>query len=382
MGQNEYYEQVMKVLTMLDQPKIKAKKLDNQKWYEIDDIQDLDIAESLFNTNEYERLESLQNRYGGYWRYPKLIDFCYLVNPYFPNQKLKEEIKADFDELLTKYPSGMHVNSLLAAKNFNVQEDNIVVGNGAAELIKSVMEYLTGKVGFVRPTFEEYPNRYNNEDSVNFIPQNRDYTYTAEDLIEFFEKNKVNNLVVVNPDNPSGNYINKKDIVRLIKWASSKNIMIIIDESFVDFADEKDSSIIKQEIIDQNTNLIIIKSISKSFGVPGIRLGIMVSGNQSLVDYVKKDVSIWNINSFGEHYLQIEEKYRDDYNQSLTKIREERNRFQKELNKIKGIRVIPSQANYVMVELEEDISSKELLKNLLVKHNLLLKELSSKKELV
>lgn len=157
LGNNEYYEQVLRVITMLDEPEIKAKRLSGQRWYEIDDIQDLDIAESMFNPDEDERVKRMQGRYGGYWRYPQLIDFSYLVNPFFPPDKLMDEIKASFETLLTQYPSGMHINSLLAAKNFNVHEENILVGNGAAELIKALMPYLQGKIGLVRPTFEEYP---------------------------------------------------------------------------------------------------------------------------------------------------------------------------------------------------------------------------------
>ncbi|MBQ6575003.1 MAG: NTP transferase domain-containing protein, partial [Lachnospiraceae bacterium] len=135
LGKNEYYEQVLRVITMLDVPEIRAKRHEGQRWYEIDDIQDLDIAESIFTPDEDERVRLLQKRYGGYWRYPKLLDFCYLVNPFFPPDKMKDEIRANFDTLLTEYPSGMYVNSLLAAKNFGVHQESILVGNGAAELI-------------------------------------------------------------------------------------------------------------------------------------------------------------------------------------------------------------------------------------------------------
>ena len=118
LGLNEYYEQVLRVITMLDIPEIKAKRLNGQCWYEIDDIQDLDIAASMFAPDEEEKVSLLQRRYGGYWRYPHLLDFCYLVNPYFPPQKLMDEMKASFETLLTQYPSGMYVNSLLAAEFF------------------------------------------------------------------------------------------------------------------------------------------------------------------------------------------------------------------------------------------------------------------------
>ena len=378
LGQNEYYEQVLRVITMLDDPEIKAKRLDGQRWYEIDDIQDLDIAESIFTPDEDERVKLLQGRYGGYWRYPKLLDFCYLVNPYFPPEKMKDEIRANFDTLLTQYPSGMRVNSLLAAKNFGVHQENIIIGNGAAELIKSLMGYFDGKAGFIRPTFDEYPNRYDRENSVDFVPDNEDYSYTADDIMTYFADRNIRNLIIINPDNPSGNYIPKADLMRLIKWSKEKGIRLVIDESFADFSDEPNNTLIKQEILSANPHFYAMKSISKSYGVPGVRLGVLASGDTETIAKMKKDVAIWNINSFGEFYMQIEEKYKKDYAAALIRIREERERFQIELAKIKGLRVIPSQANYVMVELEKDISPKELLKKLLIKYNLLIKELTTK----
>ena len=378
LGQNEYYEQVLRVITMLDDSEIKARRLEGQRWYEIDDIQDLDIAESIFTPDDDERVKLLQGRYGGYWRYPKLLDFCYLVNPYFPPERMKDEIKANFDTLLTEYPSGMRVNSLLAAKNFGIHQENVLVGNGAAELIKSLMGYLDGKVGFIRPTFDEYPNRYDRENSIDFVPDNKDYSYTADDIMEYFDDRGVQNLILINPDNPSGNYIPKADLIRLIDWSSKKGIRIVIDESFVDFADEPDNTLIEQTILNNYPHLYVMKSISKSYGVPGLRLGILASGDGKTIAKMKKDVSIWNINSFGEFYMQIEEKYKKDYIGALDKIRAERSRFQTELAKIKGVRVIPSQANFVMVELEEGVSPKDLLKRLLLKHNLLIKELTTK----
>ena len=378
LGENEYYEQVLRVITMLDEPVIKAKRLEGQRWYEIDDIQDLDIAESIFTPDEDERVRLLQGRFGGYWRYPKLLDFCYLVNPYFPPQKMKDELRANFDTLLTEYPSGMRVNSLLAAKNFGIHQENILVGNGAAELIKSLMAHLDGKVGFIRPTFEEYPNRYSRDNAVDYIPDNKDYSYTAEDLMNYFSDKDIQNLIVINPDNPSGNYIPKDGLLKLIKWSKERGIKLLIDESFVDFADELDNTLIDQNILSNNKHLYVMKSISKSYGVPGLRLGVLASGDEEIISDMKKDVAIWNINSFGEFYMQIEEKYKKDYANALVQIRAERARFQDELAKINGVRVIPSQANFVMVELDDAISPKDLLKRLLIKHNLLIKELTTK----
>lgn len=378
LGNNEYYEQVLRVITMLDNPEIRAKRLEGQKWYEIDDIQDLDIASSMFAEDKEEIVSSIQARYGGYWRYPKLLDFCYLVNPFFPPQRLRDEMKANFETLLTQYPSGMKVNSLLAAKNFDVDQEHILVGNGAAELIKEVMERLTGKIGVISPTFEEYPNRCNREELVLFTPDNEDLAYTAEELMDFFEDKDIGTLVLINPDNPSGNYILKQEVLRLIAWCEARKIYMIVDESFVDFAEEEESSLITENIIGSYPYLIVIKSISKSYGIPGVRLGIMVSGDAGLIADMKKRVAIWNINSFGEFYMQIAEKYKADYAASLAEIKAVRRELAEELKGIKGLRVVPSQANYLLVELTGGISAGGLTEKLLLQYNILIKDLSKK----
>ena len=378
LGNNEYYEQVLRVITMLDDPEIRAKRLNGQLWYEIDDIQDLDIASSMFAQDPDLQVSLMQGRYGGYWRYPQLLDFCYLVNPYFPPQRLIDEIQANFTPLLTQYPSGMRVNALLAARNFAVHQQNILVGNGAAELIKALMARLEGATGFIRPTFEEYPNRYQDRPNVCFTPAGPDFRYTADDLMAFFGPQDIDNLVLINPDNPTGSYIPAPDVLRLADWAQEKGIRLILDESFADFADEADNTFIRQDLLDRYRRLYVVKSISKSYGVPGLRLGVLASGDQDLIAALKKDVAIWNINSFAEFYMQIEEKYKKDYARSLELIRAERARFRRELEKLPNLRVIPSQANYLMVELLGGLSARAITRDLLVNRCILVKDLSPK----
>lgn len=378
LGDNEYYEQVLRVITMLDKPVIKAKRLKDQLWYEIDDIQDLDIATSIFMPDAEERVSLLQERYGGYWRYPNLIDFSYLVNPYFPPRRLLDEIKANFEKLLTQYPSGMRVNALLAAKNFDVHQENVLVGNGAAELIKSYMAGLNGKIGIVRPTFEEYPNRYDKNKMVIYVPEHEDFKYDAVDVMKYFTDKNICHLILINPDNPTGNYICREELLRLVEWTKQRRIQLLVDESFVDFADEENPTLIEQVLLAANPHLFVMKSISKSYGVPGLRLGVLASGNRGKIAAMKEDVSIWNINSFAEFYMQIAEKYKKNYADALVEIKRERKRFEGELNQIDGIKVISSQANYIMIEVTGGISASELTKRLLFTHNLFVKDLSSK----
>lgn len=377
LGTNEYYEQVLKVITFLEDPHIKAVKLTGEKWYEIDDVQDLDIAETIFLEGE-DKLKRFQKRYGGYWRYPKMLDFCYLVNPYFPNKKLIAEMKANFETLLTQYPSGMQVNSLVAAKNFGLKQDQIIVGNGAAELIKSLMEGITGKVGVLHPSFEEYANRKNKDELVAFVPDNVDYIYTADDLMEFYDNKDIETLLIINPDNPSGNYIKKADVLRICQWAKVRKIRLVVDESFVDFVDvEEDRSLLEQELLNENPHLFVVKSISKSYGVPGLRLGIIASGDKEKIAAMKKDVAIWNINSFAEFYMQIYEKYKSVYTAALQTFYSTRADFIDKLGEISFLRVIPSQANYVLCEVKSPYTSRRLT-SMLLEDNILIKDLSEK----
>ena len=378
LGNNEYYEQVLRVITLLDQSNLKALDIGREKWYEIDDVQDLDIAETIFADNK-EMLHRYVMRFGGHWRFPKMLDFCYLVNPYFPPTRLKEEMKFNFDTLLTEYPSGMYVNSLLAAKYFNISQDYTVVGNGAAELIKSLMEQTDEPIGVVYPTFEEYPNRLSKDRIVSFVPDNDTLTYTADDLMKFFEGKEIKKLLLINPDNPSGNFIPKQDILRLAEWSEERGIRFIVDESFVDFSDDfLNNSLLDDQLLEKHRNLIVMKSISKSYGVPGLRLGILASADKELIDWIKKDVAIWNINSFGEYYMQIFGKYQSDYFDACRKFIEERKRFEKLLRTIPFLEVVPTQANYFFCRVKEKYTSHELTHILLDKYQILIKDCDGK----
>lgn len=378
-GNNEYYEEVLRVLTMIDKSSLKALPIGNEKWYEIDDIQDLDIAETIFAEGDL-KLKKYMKRYGGYWRFPELLDFCYLVNPYFPTPKMKDELRANFDVLLQEYPSGMYVNSLLAGKYFNIRQEYVCIGNGAAELIKSAMEqFADKKIGVVYPTFEEYPNRMPAENIVNYIPQNADFAYTSDDLKAFFGNKHIDLLLLVNPDNPSGNYIPKNDVLSLIKWAAEREMKVIVDESFVDFTDNhKDNSLLHNDLLEAFQNLMVMKSISKSYGVPGLRLGVFATSDKEIIAKMKKNVAIWNINSFAEYYMQIFAKYEKDYDIACDKFIEERTLFFNELQQIPFLRVIKSQANYFLCEVINKYTSTELTRLLLEKADLLIKDCSTK----
>ena len=378
-GKNEYYEQVLKVLSFLSASVLKGFVVSGEDWYEIDDPADLAIAEDRFKTG-VDKLHSLQKRYGGYWRFPQLKDFCYLVNPYFPPQKLVNEMTSSFQTLLTQYPSGAFQQSLLAAKVFNILPEHIVVGNGAAELISSISKYIKGKIAIPYPTFNEYPEKLVNGEIVPIHTDPDTFSYSVDDIISCVNKENIKTVILINPDNPTGNFLEKNDVIRLCDELKRKDILIVFDESFIDFAEkEKRYSLMDENILTKYPNLIVIKSISKSYGIPGLRLGVLANADTEYINKIKKTNSIWNINSFGEYFLQIYDKYNKTYQAACDLIADERARFISELSKLEYFSVFPSQANYVLCKLDNAISPEKLAISLLEKYNIFIKDLSSKK---
>jgi histidinol-phosphate/aromatic aminotransferase/cobyric acid decarboxylase-like protein len=376
MGDNEYYESVLRVLTILDGHELRALRLDGEKWYEIDDVQDKHNAEIIFANSAKEKLNLIQKRFGGYWRFPEIKDFCYLVNPYFPPVKMQEEMKAFFYDLLSQYPSGLGTQNLLAGKMFGVEGNNVLTGNGAAEIIKAIGNTLPGTFGMVFPTFNEYPESIGYDRVVQFIPKNDGFVYSLDDLKELSDK--TDNLILINPDNPSGHFNSKDNIIELLNYMLEDNKNLILDESFVDFSNDGESqTMINQDIIDKYQNLIIIKSISKSYGVPGIRLGVVVSSNLDLLNQFKEEISIWNINSFGEYFLQIIEKYKKDYQRACALIRNERNRFFCELKKISFLNVYKSEANYFLCKVTKYYTASKL-SEIMIEKDIYIKDLTNK----
>jgi histidinol-phosphate/aromatic aminotransferase/cobyric acid decarboxylase-like protein len=266
---------------------------------------------------------------------------------------------------------------LLVSKIFGISPSEIVVGNGVTEIINSFFSNCQKSTGVILPTFEEYPNRISKNKVIEFLPKNENFNYTVTELIEFSEK--VDQLLLINPDNPSGNFLKYNEIITLLDFLKSKNKILILDESFVDFADSTDRfTFLNSELIEIYPNLIVLKSISKSYGVPGFRLGVLASSNSELINDLKSKLSIWNINSFGEYFLQIFDKYSVDYKLACDKIEKARNILYNDLLSISFIEVIPSQANYFLCRVIGPINSSQLTESLLFENDIFIKDCNGK----
>ena len=374
-GHNDYYELVLKVISGLKDAKLYGVVLDGKDWYEIDDCQDYDIVKAIFAPTTKEKLELFHKRFGGYWRFNGIKDYCYLVNPYFPTKQLISKMKYFYEDLLFNYPSGQKVERIIATRFFeNVSDENIIIGNGAAELINLLRNVVGKRIALTIPSFNEYVRCFPNSEFVFINSKDNGYRLSLESLINVLDD--VDTLVVISPDNPSGSHLSYDETIKLLNIAKLKEKQIVFDESFIDFASDN-YTLIDDSILKRYENLIVIKSISKSYGVPGLRLGILASGNNDIINILNNNLPVWNINSFAEYFLQIFNIYKKDYKNACINIKNERDRFYNELRNIKELFVYPSEANYFMIELKKGKSS-ELAEFLLNEKKILIKVLNGK----
>ena len=374
-GENEYYELVLKIIAYLSRSQLKALDVSDITWYEIDDAQDYDIANCLFSTG-LEKLKNYQKRYGGYWRFNKLLDYCYLVNPYYPPKQMIDKINYFSKELITSYPSGEYIENINAGRLLNdTDEKYLLVGNGAAELINVLGHILHGNMSVTKSVFNEYSRCFQDCNINKYDMSFDNFQYDLNTI----DKNIIDNDIIclVNPDNPTGAFIEYDDMIKILDKCKKLNKLVIFDESFIDFVSkDRRYSLINNEILEKYNNLIVIKSISKSYGIPGLRLGVMATSNEEILNSVKKHLAVWNINSFAEYYLQIANLYKKDYISACDKIVNERERFIEKLRQIKGIDVYNSEANFVLCNLNNYDSTELAIK--LLDNNIFIKDLKTK----
>lgn len=345
MGLNEYYEQVLRVISVLDSPRIRGKRLEGQLWYEIDDEQDLEIAESMFLPDRDARTAGMIARNGGYWRYPSIMDFSSAVNPFFPPKKLIDEMQTSFTDVLKQYPSDSRILSLLAAKNFSVQIANILEAPGRDAALQLLVAQFGG---LTRISFDEVPALL----SGSRVPD-------------------TGTLLISNPDPVSGCVLDCAELQRLTAWAEQSGYVLAIDESLADFS-ETDCSLLSMEYLNANPHLFLVRDISSCRGVPGLCLAVLISGNADAINAMKNAQPRGSVSTISEFYLQIEEKYKKEYAASLARFRAERARLAERLGEITGLRVIPSQGSAVLMELTGGMTAAQMAKVLLYKHSILI----------
>ncbi|WP_066635451.1 threonine-phosphate decarboxylase CobD [Desulfolucanica intricata] len=283
----------------------------------------------------------------------EFIDFSANINPLGPSSKAMALIVENLS-MITSYPDPDCQELSFTLSNYlHISSDNLLFGNGATELIYLLVDIFKYKKALVTaPTFSEYGLAVlSRGGEVEEIPlsENNCFSLPVEEIIKRLPGREV--LFLCNPNNPTGALTSKKDIICIIDAAREHDCMVVIDEAFMDFViNKEDYSVINET--EKRTNLIVLYSLTKYFGIPGLRLGAMVA-EKAIIQRIKAGKDPWSVNTLaqiaGVESLRDHEYIRDT--QKL--IVEERQFLYESLGKIPGIKVYPGAANYLLVNVSK-----------------------------
>lgn len=323
-----------------------------------------------------QRYEDVSIKHGGFWR-DKFIDHNYLYNLYFPPEDFFSHCTKNLHELVLNYPVGQSELARLTGKLIQQPPEQIVVGNGAAEIIK-IIAGMNRQMIVPVPSFNEYVNAAPEGKVIEFPLQAPSFQLDVDSYADEAIRRDARIAVVVSPNNPTSLLVPKAELIRLVKILDEHNCILIVDESFIDFAENGESESLEKDIGDFQ-NLAIIKSMSKAYGICGIRIGYLLTANKQFMSLVQQGLHIWNINGFAEEFLRLAPTYKQQFKKSCGKVQEDRDEFYTLLSLIPGMEVYKPAANYIFCRLPEDgPSAPEVTKRLFVQHNMYIKHCEGK----
>ena len=346
-------------------------------WFEIDNLDDLDMAEFRVAAPE-ERLRRLATRYGGYWRYP-VVDHCLLYNFHYPPRKVIDHLAARLDFLVREYPSAQRPIAEFVAPFYGIPASQLIVANGVSELIPLVLSEARRPVVIPTPSFNEY-EAVVDPALVHHHPLRAEegFRIDPDRLVAQARELGAGHIVLISPNNPTGNAVPRADLVRIVETAADVGARVILDESFVDFQAEGPAASLMPELA-AHPNLTILVSLSKSHGVGGLRIGLMASADTAEIARVRRRVPIWNVNAFAEAYLRLFNAYRQDYVASCRLVHAETQALRAGLEAIDGLTVHPTDANFVFCRIDPEIgTAPDLVSHLLAAEGIYVKDCSGK----
>ncbi len=372
---NDYYELLLKDMLAKGNHKLYVLDCTNFDWYEIDDHLDRAIAEYKFLPAP-ERKKFLSGQYGSYWRYG-VVDHAYIYNPYFPTADFSKRLKADFDIVAKEYPAGQKSLAQAAATAFDLLPERLVIANGASELIKIVCGQGSATAAISVPSFNEYENAVGAANLVKVELKAPSFEFDTEAFISKMRQGRAHMAIVVSPNNPTSLAVPREKLLKLLSSLEAYGALLILDESFMEFTDDPE----KYSLMDQvpkRRNLVIVKSLSKVYGIAGLRLGLLYSDNASIVNTTRRALPIWNVNGFAESFLRLLPRYRAEFAASCRQVRADTLELYEMLAIIPGGQTYAPQANFVFWRLPDSITADTLVSRLFAEHHMLIKDCSEK----
>ena len=314
----------------------------------------------------------------GYDKAQDIVDFCFIANPYYPTAEMLEDLQRSLPNLIKSYPSS---NPLMSQKHLasvlGVDPERLIIGNGATELISLIDMTLIDRIAVPIPTFGEYIEKMKdlrNAELYALDPNDR-YQLRLNDYLAWVHQRKLESLLVINPGNPTGQFIPLDEMLEFLHRARDLQL-VIVDESFIDFSGETVPSLLP--LADQFTNLLIVRSMSKHCGVPGLRLGYCYSANLYILNRLRRFVPTWNLNTLAQYFLSQLPANDAAYHVGRKRLIEDVRQLQENLETVPRLEVYPTGANFVLFKIRNGMNATELQTRLLDEHGMYVRDCSNK----
>ncbi|MFD9392324.1 pyridoxal phosphate-dependent aminotransferase [Streptomyces sp. NPDC060000] len=337
-----------------------------------------DNVSSLFrNTAAHSPSMAALTREGGEGVGP--VDFCIPCNPYFPTPAMMDTMAARLRDIITYYPSGADTITAELCQLLQLPPQAVAMGNGSTELITWIDHLLVREsLAVPVPTFGRWTDQpMETGKRVDMFPlqESSGFALDLAQYAEFIRTRGTRVAVICNPNNPDGGFLHKRALVQFMDAMADLDL-IIIDESFLEFADaEQEPSVVQEAMI--RPNVIVLRSLGKNFGLHGIRFGYMVA-NPSLAGRVRSMLPKWNLNAFAEYVVFMLKEHGPEYAQSLMQVRRDRLDMASQLSALPGLTVYPSQGNFLFVRLPVGAEGTVVRDRLLAEHRILVRECGNK----
>jgi threonine-phosphate decarboxylase len=314
----------------------------------------------------------------GYDKATEIIDFCFIANPYYPTPEMLDDLKENLPNLIKSYPTSNPVTSQRdLASVLHVNPDHLIIGNGATELIVLINTTLIDRFAVPVPTFGEYIEKLRDQRDAELymLRPEANYRLHLPDYLTWVRGRGLKALLVINPGNPTGQLFSRDEMIDFMHRAKDMEL-VIVDESFIDFAGDPVPSLL--EAADQFSNLLLVRSMSKHCGVPGLRLGYAYSGNLFVLNRMRQFIPTWNINTLAQYFVSQLPSTDEQYHEARLRVIADVRALYTDLRAVPGIDVYPTGANFILIKIKRGMTAAKLQAQLLNEHGMYVRDCSNK----
>jgi histidinol-phosphate/aromatic aminotransferase/cobyric acid decarboxylase-like protein len=314
----------------------------------------------------------------GYEEAKNILDFCFIANPYYPTDEMLRDMQRNLPNLIKSYPSSdPSISQQNLAAVLHVNPENLLIGNGGTELITLLDTTLIDRIAVPIPTFGEYIEKMKDQRDAELYPLNPDdgYELRLGDYLAWVRQRNLRCLLVINPGNPTGQFIPLDEMIEFLRQAEDMEL-VIVDESFIDFAGDPVPSLL--QVADRFSNLLVVRSMSKHCGVPGLRLGYCYSANLYTLNRLRRFIPTWNLNTLAQYFLTLLPSTDAAYQEGRKRVIGDVRRLYTDLKAIAKLDVYPTGANFVLFKLQNGSTAAELQARLLRDHRMYVRDCSNK----